>query len=240
MSKNIIARPSIVAPVGLAAGFTVAQKTGRREAGGAIFGVAGILCFWRWYKELGLVPALVLTLIYVNAMGVSHPLAKKIGAWPAVGVAAAGVAVASEVATRRGSSKVAKVTGVAPVDAVLANLPVESVVAGLQQRADSVRDRLPEAPLASVREQVQSLPLEQVVGKVPSLRLSDLPVDGMKGTVRSASDTARSATLGAGRSGKQAARQASQGAKVASRQARRQARVALRRAQSNVQRLQDR
>lgn len=93
MSAGI--RPSLLAPAGLVAGFAAAQATGRRELGGAVFGVAGVLCARDWAKAAGAPAAAVLVACYAAALGGSHPLAKRIGAWPAVAAVSAAMAGAS-------------------------------------------------------------------------------------------------------------------------------------------------
>ncbi len=101
MSVSLLARPSVAAVSGLVAGFTVARATGRREVGGAIFALAGAWSGRRWWKSLGPVAGVGLLGLYAGAMGGSHPLAKKIGAWPSVAAVSTLVAVVSEVAMWR-------------------------------------------------------------------------------------------------------------------------------------------
>ena len=91
---------SAVAAAGLAGGFLAAQQTGRRELGGALFAAAGAWCAREWYRASGPAAAAGLSAVYVAAMGGSHPLAKRIGAWPAVGVVTAGTVAAAELVTR--------------------------------------------------------------------------------------------------------------------------------------------
>lgn len=91
---------STVAALGLVGGFAVARWTGRRELGGALFAVAGAWCARDWYRASGPAAAAGLSALYVGAMGGSHPLAKKIGAWPAVLAVTAAVVAASEAAVR--------------------------------------------------------------------------------------------------------------------------------------------
>lgn len=93
--------PSTVAALGLIGGFEIARSTGRRELGGALFAVAGVWCARQWAAASGPAAAAALTGGYVAAMGGSHPLAKKVGAWSAVLLMTGAVVAASEVATRR-------------------------------------------------------------------------------------------------------------------------------------------
>ncbi|HJE58236.1 MAG TPA: hypothetical protein K8V84_06930 [Nocardiopsis listeri] len=83
---------------GLIGGYSVARATGNRPLGGAVLAVFGAAAFETWRRRSGLGTAVALTGVYVGAFGLSHPLAKKIGAWPAVlsvTAATAAVAVAS-------------------------------------------------------------------------------------------------------------------------------------------------
>lgn len=91
---------SAVAAVGLAGGFLAARQTGRRELGGALFAVAGAWCARDWYRTSGPAAAVGLSAVYVAAMGGSHPLAKRIGAWPAVAVVTIVTVATAELVTR--------------------------------------------------------------------------------------------------------------------------------------------
>ena len=95
---SALLRPSVVAALGLVGGFAVANRVKRRDLGGVLFGLAGLWCARAWARAAGPVPAAALTAGYVAAMGASHPLAKKIGPWPAVGVVTTAVVAASEAA----------------------------------------------------------------------------------------------------------------------------------------------
>jgi hypothetical protein len=100
MSQNRIAVSSAAAALGLAGGFLVARQTGRRELGGALFAVAGAYCAWDWNRAAGPAAAAGLSALYVAAMGGSHPLAKRIGAWPSVAAVTAATVATAEVVTR--------------------------------------------------------------------------------------------------------------------------------------------
>ena len=101
VDRSLAARihPSLLAPAGLVAGFALARSTGRREVGGALFGVVGLVCLRDWVRARGLLTGVLLAGCYGAAMAGSHPLAKRIGAWPAVGVVSAATGVASAVLT---------------------------------------------------------------------------------------------------------------------------------------------
>ena len=92
-------RPSIVAALGLICGFATAQYTNHREMGGAVFAAAGVWCEREWARTSGPLAASALGALYTAAMGGSHPLAKKIGAWPSVIAVAVGTVAASELVT---------------------------------------------------------------------------------------------------------------------------------------------
>ncbi|MBR8740317.1 hypothetical protein [Nocardiopsis sp. MG754419] len=80
---------------GLIGGYSVARATGNRPLGGAVLAVFGAAAFETWRRRSGLGTAVALTGAYVGAFGLAHPLAEKIGSWPAVlGVTAATAALA--------------------------------------------------------------------------------------------------------------------------------------------------
>jgi hypothetical protein len=78
----------------LIGGYLVARETKVRPLGGAVLLAGGIAAGRRWMQTGGAGTTAVLTGIYLGGFGASHPLAKKIGAWPAV-LTAAGVSAAS-------------------------------------------------------------------------------------------------------------------------------------------------
>lgn len=73
----------------------VAQATEQRQLGGVVFAAATAAAVPRWRAALGTPGAAALTGLSVGAMGASHPLAKKIGAWPSVAVVSGAVALTS-------------------------------------------------------------------------------------------------------------------------------------------------
>jgi hypothetical protein len=68
----------------LIAGYLAARETGVRPLGGVVLAVAGSWCAQSWYRSVGPGSTGMLLGIYLGAFGASHPLAKKIGAWPSV------------------------------------------------------------------------------------------------------------------------------------------------------------
>lgn len=87
---------------GLVGGFALAQRTGVRPLGGAAMLGANVVAARQWYAVGGAPLAAGLSAAYWTAMGVSHPLAKKVGTWPSVlGVTAASAGAAWLLADRR-------------------------------------------------------------------------------------------------------------------------------------------
>ncbi|MFF7054777.1 hypothetical protein ACFY94_41150 [Streptomyces griseorubiginosus] len=93
---------AVVAAGGLVGGYGVARWTKKRPLGGAVLAVAGAAAARQWRERAGGPAAGALTAAYVVAFAGSHPLAKRVGAWPAVFSAAGAVGLASwAVADRR-------------------------------------------------------------------------------------------------------------------------------------------
>ncbi|MFE7121673.1 hypothetical protein ACFU99_40210 [Streptomyces sp. NPDC057654] len=92
---------SVVAAAGLVGGYGVARWTNRRPLGGAALAAAGTVAARQWQQRSGTGAAAALTGLYVAAFAGSHPLAKKVGAWPSVFAVAGGVALASWAVERR-------------------------------------------------------------------------------------------------------------------------------------------
>ncbi|MCC9173728.1 hypothetical protein [Arthrobacter sp. zg-Y179] len=91
----------LITSAGLIGGYQTARSTGNRQLGGAVLAAAGAGAFALWKRDAGTGTAAALTAGYVAAFGLSHPLAKKMGAWPAVYTVTGAVAVASLVFGRR-------------------------------------------------------------------------------------------------------------------------------------------
>ena len=85
----------------LIGGYLVARETKKRPLGGAVLAAGGVLAGRQWAAEVGPLKTLLLVLVYLGGFGASHPLAKKIGAWPAVFVAAGASAAAAHVVADR-------------------------------------------------------------------------------------------------------------------------------------------
>jgi hypothetical protein len=90
MSTSTLTRtrfPSaLLVAVGLAAGFGIAQGTGIRALGGAVFALGGLGAAWLWVQRRGWAVALGLGALYVAAFVLAHVLAIGAGfpAWLAV------------------------------------------------------------------------------------------------------------------------------------------------------------
>ena len=84
----------------LVGGYHVARETKVRALGGAVLAAGGALAGREWVRSVGPVGAAALGAVYLGGFGASHPLAKKIGPWPAVlsvaGVSAAAAYVVSD------------------------------------------------------------------------------------------------------------------------------------------------
>ncbi|WP_149184762.1 hypothetical protein [Streptomyces sp. TRM49041] len=90
-----------VAAGGLVGGYGIARWTKKRPLGGVALAAAGVVAAREWQRRSGGVAAAGLSAAYVAAFAGSHPLAKKVGAWPAVFSMAGGMALASWMVTRR-------------------------------------------------------------------------------------------------------------------------------------------
>ncbi len=105
-SLNRTRLPSaILVAVGLAAGFGIAQATGVRALGGAVFAAAGLAAGVLWVRRRGPATAVALAALYVGAFVLAHVLAIGVGlpAWLAVSLvtlASAGVTFALADAAR--------------------------------------------------------------------------------------------------------------------------------------------
>lgn len=90
-----------VAASGLVGGYATARLTKKRPLGGAVLTAAGAAAARRWRQQAGAKTAAALSAAYVAGFAGSHPLAKKVGAWPAVLGVAGSVALASWVVVDR-------------------------------------------------------------------------------------------------------------------------------------------
>mgnify|MGYP007104192748 CR=1 FL=1 len=73
-----------VAALGLIGGYLTARESGIRPLGGVVLGAAGLFAGRSWLAKTDPATTAALSAIYLGGFGASHPLAKKIGAWPAV------------------------------------------------------------------------------------------------------------------------------------------------------------
>ncbi|MEU7136664.1 hypothetical protein [Streptomyces sp. NPDC046261] len=92
---------SVVAASGLVGGYGVARWTKQRPLGGAVLAAAGAVAAKEWNRKAGAGAAAALSGLYVAAFAGSHPLARKVGAWPSVFAVAGAVALASWAVERR-------------------------------------------------------------------------------------------------------------------------------------------
>ena len=86
---------------GLVGGFAAARYSGHRSLGGVVLAAAGAWCGRSWLRSSGPGVMGVLLGTYLTAFGVSHPLAKKLGAWGSVATVSAVAAGATYVLADR-------------------------------------------------------------------------------------------------------------------------------------------
>ncbi|WP_431036332.1 hypothetical protein ACQYWQ_20045 [Streptomyces sp. P6-2-1] len=84
-----------IAAAGLLGGYATARFTKNRRLGGAVLAAAGTVTHLQWRRTTTPRTATALTATYLTAFGASHPLAKKLGAWPSVAVVTAATAGAA-------------------------------------------------------------------------------------------------------------------------------------------------
>jgi hypothetical protein len=84
-----------VAAGSLIAGYAVAVGSGSRPLGGVVLLAGGLWCVREWLRRNDARTALVLACAGLAAFVVSHVLALAIGAWPAVLLVAAAMAIAT-------------------------------------------------------------------------------------------------------------------------------------------------
>jgi hypothetical protein len=95
-----------IAAGSLVGGYLVARETGVRPLGGAVLAAGGGWCVRRWLPVAGPLGTTALLGAYLGGFGASHPLAKRIGAWPSVlAVAGASGLAAWLVADRRAARR---------------------------------------------------------------------------------------------------------------------------------------
>lgn len=81
-AENVATAP--VVALGLLGGYVTARETGVRAAGGVVLAACGAYAGRTWLARRGPGVAGALGAAYVLGFGLSHPLAKKVGAWPSV------------------------------------------------------------------------------------------------------------------------------------------------------------
>lgn len=69
---------------GLIGGYGIARATGVRWLGGAALLGAGAAAAHTWWHRGGPAQTGALSAVYILGFGLSHPLAKRLGAWPSV------------------------------------------------------------------------------------------------------------------------------------------------------------
>jgi hypothetical protein len=94
-----------VAAGSLVAGYLVARESGVRPLGGGVLAAAGGWCAREWARRSGAPRAGALLGVYAAAFAGSHPLARRIGAWPAVFATAAASGAAAWALSDRGAAR---------------------------------------------------------------------------------------------------------------------------------------
>ena len=129
-----------VAAGGLVGGYGIARWTRKRPLGGVALAAAGSVAAYEWNRQAGSRAATALTAAYVAAFAGSHPLAKKLGAWPAVFTVAGGVAAASWAVTRRGADRPHQGSAGASVSEKVRPEGLNTGAAGCVLKSNSPRD----------------------------------------------------------------------------------------------------
>ncbi|AZZ42866.1 hypothetical protein [Acidipropionibacterium jensenii] len=91
--KSLKTAPVVAA--GLIGGWQIARATGIRPIGGVVLAAAGVLAGRSWLARKGPATTAALSAGYLAAFGLSHPLAKRIGAWPSVLVVTSAITAAA-------------------------------------------------------------------------------------------------------------------------------------------------
>src|SRR5690625_4740347 len=97
MAENNAQPTAPLVVTGMLGGYVTGRVTKQRPLAGVVLGAAGIAAGMRWYRHSGAATTALLSAIYLGTFGASHPLAKKIGAWPSLLVSTAAAAGAARV-----------------------------------------------------------------------------------------------------------------------------------------------
>ena len=93
--------PALLTSAGLIAGFAVTRVQRHRSWSGLVAGAGGLAAVESCRRRSGLGRAVLLGAAYGAVLAGSHPLARRIGAWPAVVTATAGVAAVAQLLSGR-------------------------------------------------------------------------------------------------------------------------------------------
>src|SRR3954452_843888 len=86
----------------LIGGWQLARRTGIRPLGALVLAAGGVLAGREWARRTSPAVTGALVATYVGAFALSHPLAKRLGAWPSgLGVSALTAAASYAAADRR-------------------------------------------------------------------------------------------------------------------------------------------
>lgn len=73
---------SLVTAASLVGGWQAARLTAVRPLGGVVLAAGGAVAAREWSRRTSPATTAALVATYLGAFGLSHPLAKRIGAWP--------------------------------------------------------------------------------------------------------------------------------------------------------------
>ena len=85
----------------LIGGWQVGRRTGSRALAGVVLAAGGAVAGREWARRTSPAVTAALVTTYVGAFGLSHPLARRIGAWPSVLAVSALTGAASYAAADR-------------------------------------------------------------------------------------------------------------------------------------------
>lgn len=124
----------VLTSTGLIGGYAVARATKKRPLGGVVFAAIGAAAFEAWRRRAGVGAAATLSGVYVAALGASHLLARKLGAWPSVLTVTAATGAAAYLLGDRSAS-----------GGTVAALPSDVRAAGIAPRCPQVGRSHPRA-----------------------------------------------------------------------------------------------
>lgn len=77
-------RTSLISAGSLVGGYAAGKATGQRPLAGVVTAAGAAVCARQWLRRTGPGTTAALLAVMVGGLGASHPLARKVGAWPSV------------------------------------------------------------------------------------------------------------------------------------------------------------